>query len=155
MPYRLLAAPGSQSSFAPWPTHGAFRFWKSFEVASGMRLRWQKRRGWSIRVCRSTSWSCEYIESSRSAAARECRLAGLLCNDSTPVQKEDRWEVNGDPTEVALIVAAGKAGLAEEQIQQQLPRLDSGPFESQHQYMATLHDRGDNGSRLVYVKGAV
>lgn len=89
------------------------------------------------------------------AAARECMLAGLLCNDSMLVQKEGRWEVNGDPTEGGLIVAAGKAGLDEEQIQQQFARLDSVPFESQHQYMATLHDRGDDGSRLVYVKGAV
>jgi cation-transporting ATPase F len=35
-----------------------------------------------------------------------------------------------------------------------LPRLDAIPFESQHQYMATLHDAGD-GRRVVYLKGAV
>jgi len=89
------------------------------------------------------------------AAARECFLAGLLCNDSTLVQKDDRWDVNGDPTEGALLASARKAGFDQQQIQSQLPRLDSIPFESQHQYMATLHDGGDDGSRLVYVKGAV
>ncbi len=88
-------------------------------------------------------------------ATRECLLAGLLCNDSTIAQKGGRWDVNGDPTEGALIVAARKAGLDEGLIHQELPRLDSIPFESQHQYMATLHDRKSDGSRLVYVKGGV
>jgi Ca2+-transporting ATPase len=89
------------------------------------------------------------------AAARECLLAGLLCNDSTLVEKDGRWDVNGDPTEGSLIVAARKAGFDERQIAQRWPRLDSIPFESQHQYMATLHDHEDEGSRPVYVKGAI
>ncbi len=88
------------------------------------------------------------------AAARECILAGWLCNDSTLVKKDGRWVVNGDPTEGALIAAARKAGLDDEQLQQ-LPRLDSVPFESQHQYMATLHNRGADCSPAVYVKGSI
>ena len=43
----------------------------------------------------------------------------------------------------------------EKQCHQELPRLDSVPFESQHQYMATLHDRGADCSRVVYVKGSI
>lgn len=89
------------------------------------------------------------------AAARECLLAGLLCNDSTLVQKDGRWDVNGDPTEGALLVSARKTEFDEWQVQQRWPRLDSIPFESQHQYMATLHDHEGHGSRLIYVKGAV
>ena len=92
---------------------------------------------------------------SRNAAARECLQAGLLCNDSTLVQKNGHWEVHGDPTEGALITAARKFGLDDKQSQQEFPRLDSVPFESQHQYMATLHDSGSRTLRLVYVKGAV
>ena len=71
------------------------------------------------------------------------------------MQKNGHWEVHGDPTEGALITAARKFGLDDKQIQQEFPRLDSVPFESQHQYMATLHDSGSLTSRLVYVKGAV
>ncbi len=92
---------------------------------------------------------------SGNAAARECLQAGMLCNDSTLVQKNGHWEVHGDPTEGALITAARKFGLDDKQIQREFPRLDSVPFESQHQYMATLHDSGSQTSRLVYVKGAV
>lgn len=88
-------------------------------------------------------------------AIRECLQAGLLCNDSTLRQKEGRWEVTGDPTEGALIVSARKAGLDAKQAQQAFPRVDSVPFESQYQYMATLHDRGNDQPRLIYVKGAV
>lgn len=88
------------------------------------------------------------------ATASECLLSGLLCNDSTLVQKDGRWEINGDPTEGALLVSARKAGFDERQVQQRWPRLDSIPFESQYQYMVTLHDRDGEGSRVIYVKGA-
>ncbi|MAT16412.1 MAG: carbonate dehydratase [Planctomyces sp.] len=88
-------------------------------------------------------------------AARECLLAGLLCNDSTLMEKDGRWDVSGDPTEGALLAAARKAGFDEPHIHQQLPRLDSIPFESQHQYMATLHDDTKDNSRQVYVKGSI
>ena len=81
-------------------------------------------------------------------ALTECLAAGLLCNDSSLVEKEGRWQAQGDPTEVALIVAARKA-----QIDASLQRLDTIPFESQHQYMATLHTIGS--TRRIYIKGAV
>jgi len=89
------------------------------------------------------------------AAAVGCLRAGLVCSDATLVEEEGRWEVNGDPTEGALIASARKFGLDEKQLQQEIPRLDSIPFESQHQYMATLHDQGAGSPRLVYIKGAV
>ena len=87
-------------------------------------------------------------------AALETLRAGLLCNDTALVETEGRWDVAGDPTEAALLTSAGKVGLVRGTEQAALPRLDAIPFESQHQYMATLHDAGD-GRRVVYVKGAV
>jgi cation-transporting P-type ATPase F len=36
-----------------------------------------------------------------------------------------------------------------------LPRIDVVPFESEHQYMATLHDAGPGNPRVVYLKGSV
>ncbi len=86
-------------------------------------------------------------------ALAECLRAGLLCNDSELVEKEGRWDVRGDPTEGALIVAAHKAGI---HCNDRLPpRIDAIPFESQHQYMATLHDAGPDQERIVYMKGSV
>jgi len=86
-------------------------------------------------------------------ALRECLTAGLLCNDSALVENAGRWEAQGDPTEVALVVAARKAGLAAADLSAALPRLDTLPFDSTHQYMATLHAAGPD-HRTVYVKGA-
>ncbi|MBN1545386.1 MAG: HAD-IC family P-type ATPase, partial [Syntrophaceae bacterium] len=88
-------------------------------------------------------------------ALMECMKAGLLCNDSRMSKTEDGWQVEGDPTEGALITSAAKAGLSTETFQRQFPRIDAIPFESERQYMATLHDAGPNRPRPVYLKGAV
>ncbi len=82
------------------------------------------------------------------AAVLETLKAGLLCNDSQLVESEGRWNVQGDPTEAALLTAASKGGLSLE-LTSHPRRLDAIPFDSQHQYMATLHSNG-----VVYIKGA-
>jgi len=46
---------------------------------------------------------------------------------------------------VALIVAARKAGLEDAAVTSRRPRVDAIPFESQHQFMATLHDDAGAG----------
>jgi Ca2+-transporting ATPase len=81
--------------------------------------------------------------------------AGMLCNDSDLIDENGEWSVQGDPTEGALITSALKGGLNENIISTRYPRLDSIPFESEHQYMATLHEVIDADYRLVYVKGSV
>ena len=85
----------------------------------------------------------------------ECLKAGLLCNDSLLLENEGRCSVQGDPTEGALLVSAIKAGMDMTIVRKELPRIDAIPFESQHQYMATLHDRGKDTPAIVYVKGSV
>ena len=79
--------------------------------------------------------------------------AGMLCNDSALVQKDDGWHVTGDPTEGALLVLGAKAGKDLDTLGVEWPRLDSIPFESEHRYMAT-HHRDRNGNDWVLVKGA-
>lgn len=84
---------------------------------------------------------------------RETLLAGLLCNDSQLVRKEGRLVVEGDPTEAALIVAAQKAGLEPGQMAGVHLRLDVIPFESEHMFMATLHE--GTPVHVIYKKGSV
>jgi len=79
--------------------------------------------------------------------------AGLLCNDASLEQRDDGWRVHGDPMEGALVVVAGKAGLESGPAQQQYPRTDLIPFESEHRFMATLHHAHD-GRAWIYLKGA-
>jgi cation-transporting P-type ATPase F len=89
----------------------------------------------------------------------ETLRCGLLCNDARLVSTDEEggWEVHGDPTEGALVVAAHKAGLHAEAEGDLRPRLDAVPFESEHQYMATLHGGGDDGGAagVAYLKGSV
>jgi Ca2+-transporting ATPase len=79
-------------------------------------------------------------------ALLEC---GRLCNDTT-LKKDDagNWLVDGDPTEAALLVAAARAG-----VEESLRRIDEIPFESERQFMATLHQL-DGARGLVLMKGA-
>ncbi len=77
---------------------------------------------------------------------------GTLCNDALLAREETCCNIMGDPTEGALVVAAAKAGLDKEKLEEQFPRIDEIPFQSEKQYMATLHPA--NGGRVVYVKGA-
>ena len=97
----------------------------------------------------------ELVDLQTHPALGECLKAGVLCNDSRLVDKDGKWAVEGDPTEVALITAAAKAGLSREAIEHDAPRVDTLPFESQHQYMATLHDTGAGAESVIYLKGSV
>ncbi|HSL62906.1 MAG TPA: cation-transporting P-type ATPase [Desulfotignum sp.] len=88
-------------------------------------------------------------------ALAELLMAGMLCNDSAIRKNGTAYDVEGDPTEGALIVSAMKAGMSEKELKSRLPQIDALPFESARQYMATLHDQGPGKPRLVYVKGSI
>ncbi len=88
-------------------------------------------------------------------ALMECLKAGLLCNDSRLISKNDQWSIEGDPTEAALIASGVKASLVIETMEQDIPRIDTLGFESQHQYMATLHTVVSDSTQVIYLKGSV
>ncbi|MBX3379883.1 MAG: HAD-IC family P-type ATPase [Phycisphaeraceae bacterium] len=103
-------------------------------------------------------------------ALLETLRCGVLCNDAALLRKAGSgglWEIHGDPTEGALVVAARKLRvlpnetLTQESLAARVPRIDVVPFESDRQYMATLHgsepDTGGPavGGRRVCVKGSV
>ena len=82
---------------------------------------------------------------------------GALCNDARlrlhETSSGPRWEIFGDPTEGALVVAAAKAGFQKEKLEEKFPRVDEIPFSPKERYMATFHRTSENELR-VYVKGA-
>ena len=84
---------------------------------------------------------------------REVAQAALLCNDASVTEEDGQWQMQGDPTEGALVTLALKAGLEHDYYLSQYPRTDAIPFESQHRFMATLHhDHAGHG--FIYLKGA-
>ncbi len=79
--------------------------------------------------------------------------AGALCNSASLELNAGSWKVHGDPTEGALLTLARKAALDPELLSQEMPRIDTIPFESEHRYMASLH-HDHSGHCFIFVKGA-
>lgn len=66
--------------------------------------------------------------------------SAALCSDaSIKIEQKDNVITTGDPTEIALIVAAAKANIDTNLLNHTYPRLDVIPFDSELQYMATLN----------------
>jgi Ca2+-transporting ATPase len=80
--------------------------------------------------------------------------AAALASDAHIVRdaSDGRWRVKGDPTEGALVVAAGKAGLHKADLDARWPRVGEIPFTSETKRMTTLH-AGPEGE-VAFAKGA-
>lgn len=94
----------------------------------------------------------EEIDFNKEPIFRRILEIGALCNDALMSEEKEEYEIIGDPTEGALLVAASQAGIDPEHLAASNVRLCEIPFLSETLYMATLHASGDK--RLVYVKGA-
>ncbi len=76
-------------------------------------------------------------------------------NNAVLQEYDGRWTVQGDPTEGALIVAARKAGLAEEALNARFARIGEVPFSSERKLMSTIHTDAEKSERLIALtKGA-
>jgi Ca2+-transporting ATPase len=79
---------------------------------------------------------------------------GAMNNDGRFTEKEDGTrQAIGDPTELALIVAAGKAGWSKHDLDLAHPRLGEFPFDYTKKYMVTWHQFSPT-ERIVTIKGA-
>jgi Ca2+-transporting ATPase len=76
-------------------------------------------------------------------------------NNAVLREREGRWTVQGDPTEGALIVAARKAGIDVERLEERFERVGEVPFSSERKLMSTIHTDAREQERLiVFTKGA-
>jgi Ca2+-transporting ATPase len=107
----------------------------------------------------------------RDARLRLLLVGGALCNDAQPggaaPDAGGAAAVVGDPTEVALVVAAAAAGLRKAELERALPRVREEPFDSETKRMLTVHRVGDAaalgdafgdlgaGGEVTFAKGAV
>jgi magnesium-transporting ATPase (P-type) len=89
----------------------------------------------------------------------ETLVGGALANEADAHMVGEEGEPLGDPTEVALLVAAAKGGLHPEALRRAMPRLELLPFEPERRFMAVLvrgasADPEDHFRNLIYMKGA-
>lgn len=81
--------------------------------------------------------------------------AAVLCNNARalpPDEENPKWHILGDPTEAALIVAAKKAGIDDNELWQRETRIFELPFDSRRKRMSTINLEGK--TRVANVKGA-
>ena len=96
----------------------------------------------------------EAIDPGAVAELRAAARCALLCNDAQIRHDGDAgWTLIGDPTEGALVAFARKAGLDPQDEAKNFPRIDAIPFESERQFMCTLH-RDHDGNAFLLLKGA-
>jgi Ca2+-transporting ATPase len=66
--------------------------------------------------------------------------AAALCNDAQPqFSSENVFHILGDPTEAALLAAAGVHGLLKADLEKHMPRIAEVPFSSERKRMTTIH----------------
>jgi Ca2+-transporting ATPase len=94
----------------------------------------------------------EVIRSEDNGALHRLLQIGSLCNDTSLYSEGGVWTVKGDPTEGALVVAAAKAGLWQDILRSQYPRISEIPFSSETKRMTTIHKTGEG--YIAYSKGA-
>jgi len=78
--------------------------------------------------------------------------AAALCNEGSIHRRDGEWTWSGDPTDVALLSFARKAGRDRESELAALPQSNQIPFEPERRFAATFHTT-DSETR-VFAKGA-
>ncbi|MEQ1945463.1 cation-translocating P-type ATPase [Mesorhizobium sp. VNQ89] len=80
---------------------------------------------------------------------------GSLAGNAALRQTEDgTWEIQGDPTEAAFLVAERKLGV-EDRRQRRFERISEIPFSSERKMMSTIErDNEHGGERILITKGA-
>ncbi|HXK32352.1 MAG TPA: HAD-IC family P-type ATPase [Candidatus Paceibacterota bacterium] len=68
--------------------------------------------------------------------------------------KEENYKIIGDPTEAALVVSSGKAGIKKEVLLQKQKKIDELPFNSILKYASALLEDKETKKKEIYVIGA-
>ena len=95
------------------------------------------------------------LQGEQMASLEKLLEIAALCNGAKldpPSDKNRNWNVIGDPTDGALLVAALKSSLNIQDALAEKPLLDVLPFSFERKRMTTVHKL--NGDVLIYTKGA-
>ncbi|HET9566282.1 MAG TPA: HAD-IC family P-type ATPase [Mycobacterium sp.] len=85
--------------------------------------------------------------------ARMVIAGGSLANDAQLAQRDGEWEIEGDPTDAAFLVAAYKFDGTVEAVRQ-FARRSEVPFTSERKMMSIVVEGGEDGATFLVAKGA-
>ncbi|MGN0579919.1 MAG: cation-translocating P-type ATPase [Ruminococcus sp.] len=98
-------------------------------------------------------------------ALSELMKCSVLCSTATiktdkelrrrnrgAIKSSGEWQTSGDPTEIALLIAAAKIGVTAETLSSSNRRIEEYPFDSETRFMAVLVQT--EASKRMYLKGA-
>lgn len=89
------------------------------------------------------------------AAVERLLITAELANNARLVEANGYWSIQGDPTEGALIVAARKAGITKDYLNERFVRIGEVPFTSERKIMSIAHSDPLNAPLIgVAAKGA-
>ncbi|WP_367925891.1 cation-translocating P-type ATPase [uncultured Ruthenibacterium sp.] len=97
----------------------------------------------------------EITENGRTVTApfvNDLLRTGVLCSTAHIEQKQGEYRVDGDPTEVAVLIAAAKAGLTRQKLLRSYTITGENPFDSKRKCMS-VSVRSGHGQQLC-CKGA-
>ena len=100
----------------------------------------------------------EKVETQAQPELQSLLMACLLCNDAILQKENGDWTILGDPTEGALLAAAGKAGLFKHDREHLFPRVGEFPFSSERKRMSVLvadeSNQLNSQGVMMFVKGS-
>ncbi|SFC57223.1 potassium and/or sodium efflux P-type ATPase [Alkalibacterium subtropicum] len=82
---------------------------------------------------------------------KELIQSGYEANETTLEQEEDKWIINGEPTDGAFLTLYQKSHKTEESDYEEIDRI---PFDSDYRYIASLSQHKETGDQKIYVKGS-
>lgn len=114
-----------------------------------VQLLWEPARG-RVLLQSPSAPSSEPVPS-----VRDLLLGSTLSSDAS-LNSDSKGELRGvgDPTEVALVLAADQVGIREDEMRKRFPRLDLVPFDSERKLMASLHAEFSQSVNTIFLKGA-
>ncbi|MDI1250787.1 MAG: HAD-IC family P-type ATPase, partial [Lacunisphaera sp.] len=92
-------------------------------------------------------------EAAHTAPLRELATVMVGCNNAHLVREGPAWKTVGDPTEGALLAAGAKAGVVRAQLEQEWPKEQELPFDSDRKRSSVIR-RGPDGKFRAFCNGA-